>query len=428
MDKDARKKWANLTQIQLVDELKNSIGPPVLEVNVTFVSQDPEYESKSRRSLRRLQNSEEQKIVFNVDYAIQSALQITNTGRTNIDVFITGAFVSDFKRTMYMELLKTLGGPVFENVSNVAVISSTENDGDGTDTGNPGDSESDTPNDSDTGVGSPEEGGVGIGVLVGVAMVVLIVAVLGLACYVRCKRREPRKKKTKVPKVVTSSKLDSATGGKDAHANGSGTSESESSIGDASIFYKDGTEGGDDHNYVPWFNVALDPPSHKDIESDSDKASVKSASSWFKFSRGPASDRSANEASLAESATSGSNYASWFGGISLRSIRRSDVSNKSGSTIETKSSNSSTGEYTVTVPKGKLGMLLDDSDGGKDYPKVQTIKPGSPFEGKVQEGEYLISVDGQDLKGMKLKVISHILAFKKDNDSRAFTFVRQPKK
>jgi C-terminal processing protease CtpA/Prc len=78
----------------------------------------------------------------------------------------------------------------------------------------------------------------------------------------------------------------------------------------------------------------------------------------------------------------------------------------------------------VTVPKGKLGMLLDDSDGNEQYPKVQTIKPGSPFEGQVKGGDFLLRIDGQDLKGVKLEVISHILAYKKNNDSRAFTFVR----
>lgn len=408
---DDLKKWLEVTQVQLVDEIKTRMNPPVVMVNVSVVSQNPPFE-KTRRGLRQKQKNHE--IVFNADYEIQVAQQITN-----IDSFVTGAFVSDYKRKVYIERLKAVGGSVFANVSEVVVESLSNGESSGNEPQEDGNT--DNPAGDET---SPAGGGISIGIVVGIVMLFIVVLILGSACYVRCKRREPRKKTKKpVAEVVTGVKPDP----KGPRPDGTGTSEAGASLNDGSVYkYTSDGEEKDAPNYVPWYNMALDPPSYQsDVESISvcSKTSVKS--SWFKLSRGPTSDRSDNGNSI--DSTGGPNYTSWYSGFSLRSIARSEVShnsNNSGNTIETKSSNSSTGEYTVTVPKGKLGMLLDDSDGNEQYPKVQTIKPGSPFEGQVKGGDFLLRIDGQDLKGVKLEVISHILAYKKNNDSRAFTFVR----
>ena len=161
LDEKELEKWIEVTQVQLVDEIKTSINPAVIMVNVSVVSQNPSFE-KSRRGLRQLQKNHE--IVFNADYEIQVAQEINN-----IDVFVTGAFVSDFKRKLYMERLKTIGGQAFVNVSEV-VVESLTNPGDGTDDDDvdseqPEDGNTDTPAEGET---SPAGGGIGIGIVVGI--------------------------------------------------------------------------------------------------------------------------------------------------------------------------------------------------------------------------------------------------------------------
>jgi C-terminal processing protease CtpA/Prc len=103
-----------------------------------------------------------------------------------------------------------------------------------------------------------------------------------------------------------------------------------------------------------------------------------------------------------------------------RSLRPNKNSSFKKTSDDTASS--TIGEFTVTIPPGKLGILLQSSLDG--YPKVEDIKLDSPFEQKVQAGDSLISIDGQDLHGYKVEVVSHILDYKKDNETRTFVFSR----
>jgi len=84
-------------------------------------------------------------------------------------------------------------------------------------------------------------------------------------------------------------------------------------------------------------------------------------------------------------------------------------------------------KYTVVTaiaPKGKLGVVLEDSsDGGPSF--VSEIHEGSVLKGEVMLFDRIASIDGQDVKELKAFYISKLLAHKSRNVERKILFLRE---
>ena len=71
--------------------------------------------------------------------------------------------------------------------------------------------------------------------------------------------------------------------------------------------------------------------------------------------------------------------------------------------------------FEITVPAGKLGMVIDTPNGG--FPIVHAIKDSSVLADRVRVGDRLVSVDGQDCTTM-------VRSFKLSRDPTAILFCR----
>ena len=55
---------------------------------------------------------------------------------------------------------------------------------------------------------------------------------------------------------------------------------------------------------------------------------------------------------------------------------------------------------TVSMPRGKLGIHLRDVPSKESSTIVSSVTSGSPLAGKVFEGDYILSVNGIDVRNM----------------------------
>jgi hypothetical protein len=78
-------------------------------------------------------------------------------------------------------------------------------------------------------------------------------------------------------------------------------------------------------------------------------------------------------------------------------------------------------KFEVTVPAGKLGMVIDTPNGG--VPVVHAIKTESVLSTSVQVGDKLVSVDGEDVTAMTAVQVSKLISLKSDR-KRILAFVR----
>ena len=78
--------------------------------------------------------------------------------------------------------------------------------------------------------------------------------------------------------------------------------------------------------------------------------------------------------------------------------------------------------FEITVPAGKLGMVIDTPNGG--FPIVHAIKDTSILADRVRVGDRLISVDGEDCTTMTAVQVSKLISLKSDQESRVLIFVR----
>jgi len=78
--------------------------------------------------------------------------------------------------------------------------------------------------------------------------------------------------------------------------------------------------------------------------------------------------------------------------------------------------------FIVEAPSGKLGIVLDNPHG--DLPIVWAIKETSALNGKVRVGDLLLSVDGQDCRGMSAHTVSTFLSRRSQNPSRTLVLAR----
>jgi hypothetical protein len=77
--------------------------------------------------------------------------------------------------------------------------------------------------------------------------------------------------------------------------------------------------------------------------------------------------------------------------------------------------------YDVHVPPGRIGMLLD-----AEVPRVNAIKVDSIFATRnVQVGDFLVSLDEVDVRGMAPMDVSRMIVLKSKQPRRVFTFERR---
>ena len=78
--------------------------------------------------------------------------------------------------------------------------------------------------------------------------------------------------------------------------------------------------------------------------------------------------------------------------------------------------------FVINVPPGRLGMLLDGTDG---IPTVNQIKPDSVFACQnVKVGDHLVAVDAIDVRGMEAIDVSQLIVMKARQPRRVFIFER----
>jgi hypothetical protein len=80
-------------------------------------------------------------------------------------------------------------------------------------------------------------------------------------------------------------------------------------------------------------------------------------------------------------------------------------------------------QYEVIAPAGLLGLILESNlEDGR--PMVNNVKPSSVLSNVVRIGDRLLSVDGADVTKYSANDVSHLLASKKDQESRVMVFAR----
>jgi C-terminal processing protease CtpA/Prc len=78
--------------------------------------------------------------------------------------------------------------------------------------------------------------------------------------------------------------------------------------------------------------------------------------------------------------------------------------------------------YDVVAPAGKLGMVIDTPNGG--MPVVHAIKDTSVLADRVQVGDRLLSVDGEDCTAMSAMQVSKLISLKSEKPARVLVFAR----
>ena len=76
----------------------------------------------------------------------------------------------------------------------------------------------------------------------------------------------------------------------------------------------------------------------------------------------------------------------------------------------------------VYAPAGKLGVVIDTPDDGA--PVVHAVKDTSPIFDRVQVGDKLVAVDGEDVRAMTAIKVSKLISKKSTNPSRKLTLIR----
>jgi len=76
----------------------------------------------------------------------------------------------------------------------------------------------------------------------------------------------------------------------------------------------------------------------------------------------------------------------------------------------------------IVAPAGKLGMVIDTPHAA--VPVVHAIKETSVLADKVQVGDRLMSVDGEDTTGMTAMQVSKLISLKASKPSRILVFAR----
>ncbi len=76
----------------------------------------------------------------------------------------------------------------------------------------------------------------------------------------------------------------------------------------------------------------------------------------------------------------------------------------------------------VSAPPGKLGFVIESPP--NKAPMVQLVRETSVLTDRIQNGDYLISLDRQDTTGMSATFLSEIIKSKENNPKREMVFFR----
>jgi len=77
---------------------------------------------------------------------------------------------------------------------------------------------------------------------------------------------------------------------------------------------------------------------------------------------------------------------------------------------------------TVIAPAGKLGIVVDNQTG--DMPVVHAIKETSVLQGQVNVGDFLVSVDEIDCRGMSGTQVAKLISSRSHLEVRVFVLQR----
>lgn len=81
-------------------------------------------------------------------------------------------------------------------------------------------------------------------------------------------------------------------------------------------------------------------------------------------------------------------------------------------------------QFEIIAPPGKLGVVIDTPYNGEKVPVVHAIKDTSILAERVRIGDKLLSVDGQDTKGMSAVTVSKMISAKSMEPQRRLVFLR----
>lgn len=88
--------------------------------------------------------------------------------------------------------------------------------------------------------------------------------------------------------------------------------------------------------------------------------------------------------------------------------------------------NINVGDYqrlVVIAPSGKLGLVLDNVTG--NLPIVHAVKDGSLLAGRLQKGDFLLSVDEIDCHGMSAREVSDVITDRGHRPERRLVLLRR---
>lgn len=75
----------------------------------------------------------------------------------------------------------------------------------------------------------------------------------------------------------------------------------------------------------------------------------------------------------------------------------------------------------IYAPSGKLGVVIDNPDG---TPTIHAVKDTSPIATQVFQGDRVVAVDDEDVRGMSAMKVSRLISRKSGNVSRKLTIIR----
>lgn len=414
LDADSQVVWTDVTETHLENEILASIGAENVAVQITWVSQSPPYDpnARQRRRLalqnrkdaksdngRTLQSEHKQGIVFDAEYAIQSETEITDINR-----YIEGAFLSNYKKALYLSYLMEADANGFGNSTYVSIQPATNvvsSDGDGTDGGSVNGATAGSAANPKTRAAD------NVGLIVGIACAALVVVVLSLALFVRRRRQRNAGAAGSRQRASYKQKRRSSAAARGARP-------------PMSFISAERKESALEHSgTIDEESLYTSHPKHK-VAPNSSAHTLGVASS--QYSRDGESDYSGLSSSLSNLEVD-YNYREAYKNVSKSVL--SGVTPGTGDEERGDDGLTVVDEFTVEAPKGKLGLILETSEEG--CPVVQAVKPTSPLNGQVQVGDRLHSVDGRDVTMVMSETVSRVIASKQNRDRRTFVFARPQK-
>lgn len=79
--------------------------------------------------------------------------------------------------------------------------------------------------------------------------------------------------------------------------------------------------------------------------------------------------------------------------------------------------------FTVVIPPGKVGCIIDTSPEGGPY--ISQLHKFSPLRDDIQVGDRILAVDDEDVRGMNASDVSKLLGSRSENEERRITVSRE---